>query len=65
MSEIIKKRISESEGKHIKIFLKENNFKFEGKITGFDDDCFEILDYRSSSYKIFKYENINELEVKG
>lgn len=63
MSNVIKKRVSESEGKRIKIFLNHKHFKFEGKVTNFDENYFEILDDYSGSYKTFRYEDIKECEV--
>ena len=64
MSEIIKKRVSESQGKDIKIFL-HNGFRYAGKITNHDEKYVEILDYRSSSYKIIEFIDIKDLEVKA
>jgi len=63
MSEIIKKRVSESEGKHIKIFL-HNGFRFAGKITNSDDRYVEILDTRSGAFKIIEFLDIKDCEVK-
>lgn len=62
MNEIIKKRISESLGKDIKIFLN-NGFRFAGKVTNCDDKYIEILDYVSSAYKIIDISQINNLEI--
>lgn len=64
MSEIIKKRVKESLGKTILIFLR-NNFRFEGKLINCDDKYLEILDYKTNSYKIFAYGEIKEIEVKN
>ena len=63
MSEIIKKRVSESIGKEVKVFL-HNNFRFEGKLTNSDEKYLEILDYRSQAYKIIEFTDIKDLEVK-
>ncbi len=63
MSELIKKRVKESLSKTILVFLN-NNFRFEGKLTNYDDDFLEILDYKTNSYKIIKFADIKELEVK-
>jgi len=63
MSEIIKKRVSESLSKEIKIFLL-NGWRYEGKITNSDDDYVEILDYKTGSYKIIRFEDIKDLEVR-
>ena len=62
MSEIIKKRVSESKGKNTKIFL-HNGFRFEGKITGFDEKYIEILDFRSNAFKIIEFCDIKDIEV--
>jgi len=64
MSEIIKKRISESIGKDIKIFLN-NGWRYAGKITNSDEKCIEILDYKTNSYKIINILDIKDCEVKG
>jgi len=63
MSDVIKKRLSESEGKDIKLFM-HNGFKYEGKLTNSDDTYVEILDYRSSSYIIKKIVDVRNVEVK-
>jgi sRNA-binding regulator protein Hfq len=62
MSEIIKKRVSESIGKEIKIFL-HNGFRFAGKIINCDEKYIEILDYRSRTYKIINISDVKDLEV--
>ena len=62
MSEIIKKRVSESIGKEIKIFL-HNGYRYAGKITGCDENYIEILDYRSNAYKIIEISDVKDLEV--
>lgn len=64
MSEIIKKRVSESIGKEIKIFL-QNGFRYAGKATNCDDNYIELLDYKSGSYKIINVSDIESLEVGG
>lgn len=64
MSELIKKRVKESVGKVVLIFLK-NNFRFEGKVTNTDEDYIEILDFRTNSYKILLISEIKELEIKA
>jgi sRNA-binding regulator protein Hfq len=63
MSEIIKKRIGESEGKEVKIFLN-NGFRFAGKVTNLDDKFIEILDHVSAKYKIIDISQINNIEVQ-
>jgi len=63
MSEVIKKRVSESIGREVKVFL-HNNFRFEGKITNSDDKYLELLDYKTNSYKIIEFEDIKDLEIK-
>ena len=61
MSELIKKRLIESVGKNVLIFL-HNNFRYEGKITGCDETYVEILEPRG--YKILDINEIKEIEVK-
>ena len=63
MSEIIKNRLKESEGKEIKLFLN-NGFHYTGKCLNSDDTYVEILDYKINSIKILKIEDIRDLEVR-
>ena len=63
MGELIKKRVNESIGKVVLIFLK-NNFRFEGKITNTDEDFFEILDFKSRGYKLIRFDEIKEMEIR-
>ena len=63
MSEIIKERLKESEGKEILIFL-QNNFRFTGKCLKSDDDYLEMLDYKTNSIKVIRISEIKELEVR-
>ncbi len=63
MSEIINKRLSESKGKVIKVFVS-NGFKFEGKLTGFDDVYLEIYDFKIKGYKLIQICKITDLEVR-
>jgi len=62
MSEIIKKRVSESIGKDAKIFL-HNGYRYAGKITNCDDNYVEVLDYKTDSYKIIEIVDISDMEV--
>jgi sRNA-binding regulator protein Hfq len=62
MSEIIKKRVSESLGKETKIFL-HNGYRYAGKITNCDDKYVELLDYKTNSYKIIEIVDISDMEV--
>ena len=62
MSELIKKRASESIGKEIKVFLF-NNYRFAGKLTNCDDEYLELLDYKSSFYKIIRISDIKDMDV--
>ena len=64
MSEIIKERLKNSEGKEILVFL-QNGFRFQGKCLNCDDRYVELLDYKTSSIKIIELNEIKELEVKG
>jgi len=63
MSDIIKKRVNESVGKEIKIFL-HNGFRYAGKITNTDEKYVELLDYKTSSYKIINFNDIKDCEVR-
>ncbi len=63
MSDLIIKRLKESKGKEIKIFL-HNNFKYFGMLKDYDEKYLELFDYVSSSYKIIELSEIKELEVK-
>ena len=63
MSEIIKKRLKESESKEIKIFLN-NGFHYTGKLLNSDETYLEILDYKINSIKILKIIDIKDLEVR-
>ena len=62
MSTLIKKRVSESIGKEIKIFL-QNGFRYAGKVTGCDETYIEILDYKTKAYKIINISDVKDLEV--
>ncbi len=62
MSEIIKKRASESIGKEVKIFLL-NGWRYAGKLTNSDEQYLEILDTVSSSYKIINISEIKDMEI--
>lgn len=63
MSEIIQKRLKESRGKTITIFL-HNNFRFTGKFLGSDEKYIEMLDYRTDAIKVIEISEIKELEVE-
>ncbi len=63
MSEIIIKRLQESEGKEITIFL-HNDFRFTGKYLNSDEKYLEMLDYKTGSIKVVEINQIKELEVK-
>lgn len=63
MSEIIKKRLSNSVGKTVLVFL-HNNFRYEGKVTNCDEAYLEILDFKTNSYKIISLKEIKEIEVR-
>ena len=64
MSELIKKRASESIGKDVLIFLV-NNFRFQGKLINADEKYLEILDDRSRKYKLILIDEIKEIEVSA
>lgn len=63
MSEIIIKRLKESEGKEITIFL-HNDFRFTGKCLGSDEKYLEFLDYKTGKIMIKEISEIKEFEVK-
>ena len=60
----MKKRMEESVNKDIKIVL-QNNYRYAGKLTDYDEKYLEILDYKSNSYHVFKLDNVKDLEVMG
>jgi sRNA-binding regulator protein Hfq len=55
--------VSESKGKISKIFLI-NGFRYEGRITNYDEECVEILDFKIKGYKILRYKDIKDIEVR-
>jgi len=63
MSEILKKRLSESIGKVTTIFLN-NGFRYSGKITNTDEKYVEILDFKTNAYKIINFVDIKDCEVE-
>ena len=63
MSEIMIKRLKNSIGKRVLIFL-HNNFRYEGKITNCDDTYVEILDDKIHGFKIIDINQIKEVEVR-
>ena len=62
MSDIITRRLKESEGKTITIFL-HNNFRFTGKCRNSDERYVEFLDYKTDKIMIKEISEIKELEV--
>jgi len=64
MEDILKERLKNSIGKEVLIFL-HNNFRYFGKITNCDDKYVEILDYKTSSYKLIEHIDIKTAEVKN
>ena len=64
MNELIKKRSTENIGKEIKIFLL-NNFRYFGKLKNCDNNFLELYDYRSSSYRIINFSEIQSIEFIG
>lgn len=63
MSEIIRERLEKSVGKKILVFLL-NNFRYEGKLINVDETYFEVLDYKTNSYKTILISEIKDLEVE-
>jgi len=61
-NEIIKKRLIESKGKKIKVFL-QNNFKYEGDCSNCDDYWLELRDYKTGNYMVFELTNIKVVEI--
>ena len=41
-----------------------SSWKYEGKLINSDDKYIELLDFKSSSYKIVEILDINNLEIK-
>ena len=64
MNEIIIKRLKESEGKTITIFL-QNNFRYTGKCKGVDDSYVELLDYKTDKIMIFEISQIKSMEIEN
>lgn len=62
MEDIMKKRISESISKNVKVVLN-NNYVYSGKITNADDSYLEILDSKTGSYRLMRLDNIKDCEV--
>lgn len=63
MSDLIKKRVDESIGKTATVFLL-NGWRYEGKITNSDETFLEILDFRTNSYKLIRFTEIKDCEIK-
>jgi len=63
MSDIIEKRASESLGKEITVFLL-NGFRYSGKLTNCDETYLELVDYKTSSYKYVRLDDIKDMEIK-
>ena len=56
----MKKKVKESISKDVKIILKDNGWKYEGKLIDSDEKYLELLDYKSNSYHIFDLNNIKD-----
>ncbi len=63
MSEIIRDRAKLSIGKEVKVYLL-NGFRYAGKLTNSDEECLEIMDYVSNSYKLIRFTEIKDIEVE-
>jgi len=63
MNEVIQKRLKESEGKTITVFL-HNDFRFTGKCLNSDEKYFEILDYKTDKIMVFDISEIKSIEVE-
>jgi len=64
VSELAKKRLSASIGKWVKVFLIENNFCYEGKLTGLDNEMIEIINSRNNKFKLIRFSEIKDIEVE-
>ena len=60
MSELLIDRLKKSIGWTCKIFLK-NGFRYEGKITGVDEEYLEILEPRG--YKLILIKDIKDCDI--
>jgi len=60
MEDLMKKKVKESISKDVKIILKDNGWKYEGKLIDSDEKYLELLDYKSNSYHIFDLNNIKD-----
>jgi len=63
MNELIKKRVNDSLGKNVLIFLK-NNFRYEGKLKESDGEFLEIKDKKTNNFQIILISEIKQIEVK-
>lgn len=61
--DIMKERLRSSDGKVIKVLLESNGWKFKGKLTNYDDNYIEILDFVMNGYKLILISDIKTLEV--
>ena len=61
---IIETKIENSVGKTIKVILKSNGWKFEGKLIMFDEKYIELLDFVSNSTTIISIDDLNSMEAK-
>ena len=62
-NELIKKRLVDSLGKEVLIFL-HNGFRYQGTISGCDDKYVELVQPRPKGYKIIELSQIAQVEVK-
>lgn len=60
----MKERVKKNIGKVVLVFSKDN-FRFEGKLTNFDDDFFEILEFKTNCFRLMRYTEIKEMEIKN
>jgi len=63
MTDIIIKRLKESEGKTILIFL-HNNFRYSGRCLNSDEKYLEILDFKTNKIMVFEILDIKKIEVE-
>jgi len=65
MKMMMYEKLKDSIGKIILIYLKDNSFRYEGKLTNVDETYLEILDFKTNSYKIISISELKDLEVKN
>ena len=62
VSELLVNRLKKSIGSKVILFTS-NNFRFEGKILGIDDEFIEIYDLKKFRNKLIKLSEITEGDI--